>query len=331
MKLLKKLRLPHPGHKLARQHGRDLRPVSDRSSRIKPSDLLVFVTCRNEKVRLPYFLDYYRKAGVDHFLFVDNDSSDGSREFLASQEDCSVWTTSASYRDAKFGVHWLNHLLRRHGTGHWCLTLDPDEFLVFPYNDTRNLKALCSFLDSNKKESFFSILLDMYPRDSVEDAVYSSGQNPLEVAPWFDPAGYHQEKAPQCDWWTRGGVRRRVFFADNPDEAPALNKTVLVKWRKSFLYLSSTHVLRPFRLNEPHFRDDLCPTGCLLHFKYMAMFKQKVDEEMKRKQHYAGSREYGRYAAMFARHDHLWCEGSARYEDWRQLAHLGLLTTGRWF
>jgi hypothetical protein len=331
LKLSRLLRLPHPGHRAARRHGADLRPICDRTGQIKPRDLLVFTTCRNEAIRLPFFLDYYRRLGADHFLFVDNDSSDGTREFLRDQADCSVWITNASYRDSKFGVHWLNHLLRQFGTGHWCLTLDPDEFLVIPYHGSRDIKELCVFLDTNKKESFFSILLDMYPRGSVDEAHYSAGQDPLEVAPWFDPAGYHQEQRPQRDWWIRGGVRRRVFFADNPEDAPALNKTVLVKWKRSFLYLSSTHVLRPFRLNEPHFRDDLCPTGCLLHFKYLALFKQKVGEEMERKQHYAGSREYGRYAAMFDRHDTLWCEGSAKFEHWKQLDNLGLLTAGRWF
>jgi len=62
---------------------RDLRAVSDRTSLIKPDDLLLFSTQRNEVVRLPYFLDYYRKQGINHFLIVDNDSDDGAREYLA--------------------------------------------------------------------------------------------------------------------------------------------------------------------------------------------------------------------------------------------------------
>lgn len=330
-KITKLLRLPHPGHKAARRHGRDLRLVSDRTSAIKLSDLLVFVTCRNEAERLPYFLAYYRERGAQHFLFIDNDSSDDTREFLQSQPDCSVWTTSASYRDSKFGVHWLNHLLRRYGTGHWCLTLDPDEFLVTPYHDSRDIKELCAFLQSNKKESFFSVMVDMYPRGSIDEAVYSRGQDPLEVAGWFDPTGYHQERRPQCDYWIRGGVRRRVFFPDCPEDAPALNKTVLVHWKRHFLYLASAHVLSPFRLNEPHFKDALAPTGCLLHFKYLSLFQEKVREELDRKQHYAGSREYRRYADMLAKHSALWCEGSARYEGWCQLVDLGLMNTGTWF
>jgi hypothetical protein len=321
-----------PGLRAARHHGRDLAPSIDRTEEIARGDLLAFAVCRNECTRLPYFLEYYRGKGVDHFIFIDNGSEDGTMEFLGRQKDCSLWTTSASYKESNFGVHWLNYLLRRFGSGHWCLTLDPDEFLVIPHENSRTLKELTAYLDSQKKDSFFSVMIDMYPRGSLDDAIYTQGQNPLEVSPWFDPAGYYQELMPACqDWWIRGGVRRRVFFPHKPEEAPALNKTVLVKWKSHFHYLSSTHVLSPIRLNAPHFRDTLAPTGCLLHFKYLAHFKEKVAEELKRRQHYAGSREYFSYDKMFRDGSTLWCEGSARYKDWRQLAEMGLMTAGRWF
>jgi hypothetical protein len=322
----------HPGLPMARQHGQDLLPVQDHTASIAAEDLLVFCTCRNEKSRLPFFLEYYRKLDIGHFLFVDNDSTDGTREFLSAQPDCSVWTTMASYKDSNFGVHWLNFLAGKYGPKHWCLTLDPDEFLVYPYCDTRSLREMTDYFDSEKKESFFTILLDMYPQGAVEEAFYQEGMNPLEVAPFFDPTGFYQERMSQCrDWWVRGGVRRRIFFSDQPWNAPALNKTPLVRWKKHFLYLSSTHVLNPKRLNEPHFKDTLAPTGCLLHFKYLSLFQNKVLEEMERKQHYAGSREYKRYAEMFEKKTHLWCEGSARFQGWRQLVDLGLMNVGRWF
>jgi hypothetical protein len=317
---------------LARRHSRDLRLLRHDTSAVRPHDLLAFSTCRNEFARLPYFLDFYRERGVDHFFFVDNDSNDGTAEFLTAQSDCSVWHTSASYRDSLFGVHWLNFLLAHHGSGHWCLTLDPDEFLVNPHHDTRDLHELSSFLDTAKKESFFSIMLDMYPEGPVEDAHYKPGDNPLEIAPWFDPTGYYQERSPQAgEWWVRGGARRRVFFPDRPWEAPAQNKTVLVKWKPEFVYLSSTHTLKPERLNHPHFEGAIAPTGVLLHFKYLSLLKDKVAEELKRRQHYAGSREYLRYHEMFARKTRLWNPGSARYQSWRQLVDLGLMNTGRWF
>ena len=322
----------HRGLALAKKHGEDLQSVKNRTSNISANDILVFSTCRNERPRLSFFLDYYRRMGVGHFLFVENDSSDGTREFLEVQQDCSVWTTRASYRDSNFGVHWLNALAQCYGAKHWCLTLDPDEFLVFPYCDTRALRDLLDFFDAEGKESLYTLLIDMYPRGAVEDAKYCDGMDPIEVACWFDPAGYFQEKMPENhDWWVRGGVRRRVFFTDEPWNAPALNKTPLVKWKKHFLYLSSTHTVNPKRLNEPNFKDSLAPTGCLLHFKYLSLLQDKVQEEMLRKQHYAGSREYKRYAELFEKKTNLWSEGSVQFKGWRQLVDLGLMNVGRWF
>ena len=86
---------------------RELVALADRSAAIRPGDILAAVTVRNESVRLPFFLTHYRRLGVAHFLFVDNGSDDGSRDYLAAQPDVSLWTTAASYRLSRFGLDWL--------------------------------------------------------------------------------------------------------------------------------------------------------------------------------------------------------------------------------
>ena len=52
--------------------------MQDNTGRIKPADILLVCTFRNEQIRLPYFLKYYRDLGVAHFLFIDNGSEDGA-------------------------------------------------------------------------------------------------------------------------------------------------------------------------------------------------------------------------------------------------------------
>ena len=116
---------------------RELALSVDRTASIEGGAVLAFVTIRNEKPRLPYFLDYYRKLGVAHFFFVDNGSDDGGHELLAEQSDVSLWRTEASYRKSRFGNDWLNWLRFLYGHGHWTLTVDPDEFLVYPFCDSR--------------------------------------------------------------------------------------------------------------------------------------------------------------------------------------------------
>ena len=320
------------GHLRAFVHRRELKVVSDRTTTIRPGGMLVLSTLRNERVRLPYFLKYYRDLGVDHFLFVDNDSDDGTREFLAEQRDASVWTTKASYKASHFGVDWLGHLQRRYCHGHWCLTVDVDEFLVYPFCETRPLRALTDWLDASAVRSFSAMLVDMYPKGPVQARPYREGQNPFEIAQWFDSGNYTiSRNQGMGNLWIQGGPRARMFFPEAPYNAPALNKIPLVNWDKSYAYVSSTHMLMPRGLNLVY--DEWGgekASGCLLHAKFLDTFAVKAAEEMARGQHYADSQEYIAYQTALAKQPDLWCKFSEKYINWRQLEILGLMSKGNW-
>jgi hypothetical protein len=306
--------------------------VANRTSDIRGTDLLLFCTQRNEGVRLPYFLNYYRDMGVNHFFFVDNDSDDGSLDYLAKQPDVSVWTTRASYKRSRFGVDWMNWLLMKYGHGHWCLTVDPDELFLYPFCDTRPLRALTDWLDASSIKSFSAMLLDMYPKGPINQHTYLPGQNPLEIASWFDSGNYTISKNPMFgNLWIQGGPRARMFFADAPDMAPALNKVPLVKWDRRYAYVSSTHNLLPRGLNLVF--DEWGgekASGVLLHTKFLSTFNAKAEEELERRQHYGASREYLAYAEGAQADPDLWCKWSEKYINWRQLEILGLMSKGNW-
>ena len=311
---------------------RELTPVACRTDDIAADTILLFATLRNERMRLPYFLRYYRDLGVGHFLIVDNGSEDGSREYLCAQPDVSVWTTRAGYKRARFGVDWLNWLLGRYGHEHWTLTVDPDEFLVYPFCDTRPLRALTDWLDASSIRSFPAMLLDMYPRGPLGAEPCAEGRDPFEIAPWFDSGNYTIARDPVYgNLWIQGGPRARTFFADTPARAPALNKIPLVRWDRSYTYVSSTHSLLPRGLNLVY--DEWGgekASGCLLHAKFLDTFADKAEEELTRAQHYAASLEYRAYAAGLAEAPDLWCKRSERYINWRQLEILGLMSKGNW-
>ncbi|KEJ96947.1 Glycosyl transferase family 2 [Pseudosulfitobacter pseudonitzschiae] len=311
---------------------RELTRIADRTSTIRPDDILLFSTQRNEKIRLPYFLDYYREQGVNHFFIVDNDSTDGSADYLADQPDVSVWQAKASYKKSRFGVDWLNWLMIKHAHGHWCLTVDPDEFLIYPFCDTRPLRALTDWLDASSIKSFSAMLLDMYPKGRLDAHPYQQGQNPIEIAGWFDSGNYTMSRNRLFgNLWIQGGPRARVFFADQPENAPALNKVPLVKWDKRYAYVSSTHMLLPRGLNQVY--DEWGgekASGVLLHAKFLDTFTSKAAEELSRGQHYSASVEYKAYAESLKDDPDLWCKWSEKYINWRQLEILGLMSKGNW-
>lgn len=311
---------------------RELCQIQDQTTKIGPRDILCFATVHNEKIRLPYFLKYYRLLGISHFLIIDNDSDDGSLDYLKTQPDVSVWSTSKSYKSARYGADWLNWLLRKYGSGHWTLTVDVDELLVYPFCDTRPLNALTDWLDASSIRAFGTMMVDMYPKGPIDRQTYSEGQDPLEIAAWFDSGNYTISRNDEYkNLWIQGGARARVFFSDEPKKSPALNKIPLIKWHPSYAYVSSTHMLLPRGLNIVY--DEWGgekTSGCLLHAKFLDTMVEKANEEQERKQHYSSSAEYLAYQEKLLAAPDLWCKWSEKYISWRQLEILGLMSKGNW-
>lgn len=199
--------------------------------------------------------------------------------------------------------------MRRYAHGHWTLTVDPDEFFVYPFCDTRPLRALTDWLDASSIRSFGAMLLDMYPKGSIDERPYSEGDDPFQIASWFDPGNYIISQNQKFgSLWIQGGPRMRAFFADEPARAPALNKIPLVKWDRKYTYVSSTHSLLPRGLNLVY--DEWGgekASGVLLHAKFLDVFVQKSAEELDRRQHYAASHEYRAYQANLREKSNLWC------------------------
>lgn len=311
---------------------RQLRAVADRTAAIRPDDILCASTVRNERVRLPYFLEHNRRLGVNHFLFVDNGSDDGTAEFLAAQPDVSLWESRSSYRLSRFGVDWLTWLQIRHAHGHWCLTLDADELFVYPHHETRPLRALTEWLDETGVQSFGAMLLDLYPRGPIGAQPYRAGDDPLRTLSWFDAGNYGMRRQhPLWNLWIQGGVRARRFFAEDPRRAPTLNKIPLVRWNRRYAYVNSTHQILPRRLNLVY--DDAGgerASGVLLHTKFLDIVVDRSREEKARKEHFANSSLYEDYYDGLIGNPDLWCERSRRYSGWRELEALGLMSRGGW-
>ncbi|NOR61388.1 MAG: glycosyltransferase family 2 protein [Rhodobacteraceae bacterium] len=308
---------------------KDLHNVKMGENHAKKGGIFLFSTMRNEALRLPYFLEYYRNLGVDQFFIVDNGSTDGTTELLKAQPDVSLWHTKASYRRAKFGVLWLNSLLNEFGHKHWCLVVDVDELFVYPHHDTRPLSALTEWLAASQISSFAAMLIDLYPK---EIAPYKQGQNPLETLTHFDAGNYTQRRNNRfTEMWIQGGPRQRLFFRAQPAKAPALNKTPLIFWRKHYVYISSTHLLLPRSLNQTYEREGgekIC--GALLHTKFLPDLYDRASEELQRGEHYANSAEYLAYSEQENAIDEMWSPQSTEYVNWQQLDRLGLISYGGW-
>lgn len=307
--------------------GRQLRAVADRTEAIRKGDILLVCVIRNEAPRLPEFLAHYRRLGVGHFLFVDNDSTDGGGDLLAAEPDVSLWWTGGSYRATRFGLDWSGALLRRFGHGHWCLTVDADELLIYPRHDRQDLPALTQQLAAQRVPAMGALMLDLYPSGPLGTAD-AGPEAPLTARlPFFDAGPYRAQRLmPRQNLWVQGGVRERVFFPDRPRLAPTLNKLPLVHWRRWMVYVNSTHSMLPPRLNlcwdgpgDPRL------SGVLLHGKFLPEIVEKSAEELDRRQHFARPEAYAPYHRAITASPVLHHAASRRFTGWQQLLDLRLM------
>jgi glycosyltransferase involved in cell wall biosynthesis len=294
--------------------------IDQKPTNINSNEIIVFACIRNESLRLPYFLQYHRSIGADRFVFVDNFSTDGTVDYLLSQSDVHVYYTEESYANSNCGVDWLNALLNHHGTGHWTLTLDADELLIYPNCEEMNLGHLTNYLDQTESQGLPTFLLDMYSDIPIKKTEYRVGMPFLDVCPFFDHNTYH-EREPKTELPIRGGPRHRLFWEGRCriKPSPVLKKIPLVKWRDGLSFEASTHVIRNLRLSSL--------TGVLQHYKFFSDFYTYAEQEVARKEHWDAAAQYESYWNVLSSNPDLCAfhNESKRYRNSTQLIDLGLI------
>ncbi|MCY4044376.1 MAG: sulfotransferase [Cellvibrionales bacterium] len=292
--------------------------VSDKTITIQRHDIPLFTVLRNEMPMLPAFFDYYRKLGVTHFIIVDNDSDDGSFQWLSSQADVYLYHTRASYKSSCYGIRWINGLMNLHAQDQWAIYVDVDEYMVLPDACDQSVGALIQALGDEQSEALTGFMIDMFSKTLQEAKGFKGGDNPLDYAPYFDNA-YQQTghwHAPFVEVY--GGFRKR-FVWENKKRGNPLTKTPLVKVGK-VQFLSSSHVITPAKVAS-------ASVG-LLHFKFLGDAEDKFSEEISRNEHACINEEYQRYLdAMQAtgEKDSLLVDASVHFENAGQLETLGLI------
>ncbi|HEX5687243.1 MAG TPA: glycosyltransferase family 2 protein [Ideonella sp.] len=261
------------------------------------ASVLLVAVARNERTLAPHFLQHYRKLGVRAFVFVDNLSDDGTREYLAAQPDVVLYSADTEYKHSHYGVSWQQAVLGAHALGKWVLLADLDEFLVFPGCEQISLDQWVGNLEAAGHDAARVLMVDMYPAGDLDAADFSQ-QAPFEAAPCFD-------RVPVLRWAMGSGA-----FSNGPTYLSALRHRLIPDSAPN-LYTSQKLAVFKYqpwvRLSEGlHYASNLRPAPepvWFAHFKYHAGFRRKVLTEVARKQHFNGAEEYRKYAGMLAETD----------------------------
>jgi len=279
---------------------------------IDDDSIVLVCVARDELLLLPYFIKHYVRLGVTHFIFIDNDSTDGTLEYLINYENLEfeVYYTKDSYAENNYGIEWVNKLLNDKCKDKWCIVVDVDELLM--PNHHLSLEQIRNNMVRTNTNIAVACLLDFYPRD-FNSELYKSEQSFLEHSNFYDKMEMDKifmEIQDDDAVTIKGGLRHRITTDEKPNnDSHCLTKKSFFKYDFYGLYKLSVgmHWIVPFDFvdwedaedkwkSAPHKLKFYSQMLILGHFKYLKPnvfdhFKERV----RRNQDWAGSVEYKKY------------------------------------
>jgi Glycosyl transferase family 2 len=302
----------------------DLYQLVVQSSTPLGDDLIVaFLVVRDEVQHAPSLLRHHRDLGIDHFVVIDNGSSDGTTEYFLCQPDTTVIEARGGFKQSACGSAWVEVLLRLlRPNGGWILTIDADERLLLPVK-WDGLRAAVQSLDDDGCLALGAVHLDLYSDGPVCDAILEDFDLD-EVCTFFDRNWFtHYE--PTAAWngglpvW-EGGARERVF----PPSMPLLTKTPLIRWTRNVRLQSGWH-----NIGSPE-HVSRTARAALLHGKFTSEIIERSTLEVERKEHFADAIWYQPMSRRFLDDPLLSLfspETSIEYRSREQLESLGVLSS----
>ena len=196
---------------------------------VASGDVVLIALVRNGRYYLDAFFDHYRAMGVEHFVFIDNGSTDGTIERIKAEpgtvvDQCDL--PLAQYEDLI-----RQYPAQTYAQNRWCLYVDMDEMLDFEGRTRIGIQGLVQYLEEQGHTALMAQMLEMFPKGSLSDAAELSYEEVLRAFLYFDIStlrklDYHSDQIPfsalladnqlseDAVQFFFGGVRGKVFAED---------------------------------------------------------------------------------------------------------------------
>ncbi len=235
-------------------------------------ELLVISVVRNAELHLRSFLEHYLSMGVTHFVFLDNGSTDRTREMLCRRENVTLLQTDAPY--AKYENTMKRYLAERFSRGRWALCSDIDELFDYPFSQQVSLRSFLQYLKTNRYTAVAAQMLDMFPDVPLRSVVSKAEDRLQEKHTYYDTSSIRKT---DYLWSTRsnreirmhwGGIRKAILGSDN-----GLTKSPLVLMDGKVKTFITWHHVQGARM-----ADISC---VLLHYPFVSTFFEKVQDAVR--------------------------------------------------
>lgn len=276
---------------------------------------------KNDKERIKKSYEYHRSLGLKNFVYLDNNSDDGTYEWLMEQDANVFWTDGKYCSSARSA--WLMKIFEYFGYDRWYLILDADELLAYPHCEEHGIDELVSYLEEHKIRRMLSFMLDMY-MDGKLSEIDDISQWDFSDYRYFDTDSYEISKNLHF-YKINGGPRSRTFRQEKSDMVMIQNKYPLVYIKKGEIY--RYHYMYPFFHNF----DTEC-ISAMLHYKFLPGDLKKYEVIAQTGNYANGSQLYKESLAQIKQNQDLnfWDEKSCEYRSSEDLLKIGFIKDIMW-
>lgn len=267
---------------------------------ISKDDIIVLCPQKDDFTRIKVFVEYHRKIGVKKFVILDNDSTDGSFEWLKEQADVFLLQTKDEYTTIRREA-WINRMFAYFGYNRWYIVLDSDELLTYDGCENITISDLIYHYSYHGIKRGLALLLDMYAKPEF----YIEGKNDdyLWDCRLFDVDTYNIKYGSYVNI-IEGGPRNRVMGTSS------------FVFKYPVLYIDandlqcSSHYLFPYKKNKQ--------ANCQIvirHYKFLAGDLERYKQRQIKGNFSSGSYEYKKYVQVLEgeRDINFIYEGSCEY------------------
>ena len=127
-----------------------------------PGEVTVVSLVRDGAYYLPVFFDYYRSLGIQHFVFIDNGSTDTTLDLIRAQPDTVILQSSLPW--GQFENDFRRTAAERYCRNRWCLYVDMDEIFDFEGRQEIGLTGLIRYLEAQGATALMAQMLEMFPK-----------------------------------------------------------------------------------------------------------------------------------------------------------------------
>lgn len=286
---------------------------------ISSSPILICVV-KDDLERMKMLYDHYRSIGIEHFAILDNNSTDGTLEWLLEQDDTDVYLTSDKF-ESKKKYGWINKIISMYGFNRWYLYVDSDELFVYEDIEKYNIHELLKYAEYNNINRIGALMLDMYSDKPIFKTRKS--ESILKQYVYFDSDSYTKLQGYK-GVNIKGGPRKRMLSYDENWGGPSLIKHPLFNFKPGYIF-ESAHYLYPYM-------KDSELLSALLHYKFLESDFERYKKIAEEGNFAEGSKEYRQYMKSFKEDASITFkyDGSVKYTSSASLKEINLMKPIKW-